>query len=432
MIKKLLEKVPGYDKLVLPLHRARAFRAASKYDYPAAAMKVIGITGTNGKTTTAFMVHKMLSQAGYKVGLMTTVAYGVGDNLKPQVAHMTTVSAGLLNKRIAAMRDAGAEYLVLEVTSHALAQYRTFGIPIDVAVMTNITHEHLDYHKTFANYLGAKRKLFKLAQKTHGGKKIGVINADDPAAAIFADDIANPLTYGVEKGDLQARQVKLSPSGIDYYVKTDGQKLHIRSSIPGEFNVYNSLAAVGVGLSYGLTPEQMEQGSAARKTVEGRMVRIDGGQKFKVVIDYAHTPDSFEKLLSDFRRSTKGKLIVMFGSAGRRDETKRAVQGEIAGKFADIVVLTEEDDRDIDGEEILSQIAGGVERSGKELKKDLFKVHDRTAAIEFALKQAESPDDVVMLLGKGHEKTIERADGEHPWNESEMAQKILKKLVKSK
>lgn len=428
MIKKLLEKIPGYNKLVLPLHRFRAFRAASKYDYPASNMKVIGVTGTNGKTTTAFMVHSMLTEAGFKAGLMTTVAYGVGKNLKSQISHMTTASAGLLNKRIADIRDAGAEYLVLEVTSHALAQHRTFGIPIDMAVMTNVTHEHLDYHKTFADYLNAKRKLFKSANKTHGGQRIGIINADDPAAKIFAGDIANPLTYGVEKGYLQARQVKLTPSGIDYYVKYGDARLHIRSSIPGEFNVYNSLAAVAVGLSYGLAPEQIEQGIAALKSVEGRMTRLEGGQKFQVVVDYAHTPDSFEKLLSDFRATTKGKLVVMFGSAGRRDETKRTVQGQIAGKYADIVVLTEEDDRDIDGHEILAQIASGAEESGKELDKNLFKILDRTKAIEFTLKQAKSADDVVMLLGKGHEKTIERADGEHRWNEIEIARKILEKL----
>jgi len=430
MIKQLLEKVPGYDKLVLPLHRARAFRAADKNDYPASSMKVIGVTGTNGKTTTAFMIHRMLTEAGFKTGLMTTVAYGVGNDLKPQISHMTTVSAGLLNKRIADIRDAGAEYLVLEITSHALAQYRAFGIPIDTAVMTNVTHEHLDYHKTFANYLNAKRKLFKQANKTHAGQRIGIINAEDPAADLFASDIANPLTYGIKDGNIQARQVKLTPSGIDYYVKVDSTKLHIRSSIPGEFNVYNSLAAVAVGLSYGLTPEQIEKGIAALKSVEGRMTRIEAGQKFQVVVDYAHTPDSFEKLLKDFRATTKGKLIVMFGSAGRRDEAKRAVQGEIAGKYADIVVLTEEDDRDAKGEEILAQIASGVEKSGKKLEKNLFKVHDRAKAIEFTLKQTKSANDVVMLLGKGHEKTIERADGEHSWNEIKVAQKILKKLAK--
>jgi UDP-N-acetylmuramoyl-L-alanyl-D-glutamate--2,6-diaminopimelate ligase len=432
MIKRLLEKIPGYDKLVLPLHRVRAFRAANKYDYPAASMKVIGITGTNGKTTTAFMVHKMFTEAGFKTGLLTTVAYGVGKELKPQISHMTTVSAGLLNKRIADMRDAGVEYLVLEVTSHALSQHRTFGIPIDVAVLTNMTHEHLDYHKTFANYVNAKRRLFKIANKTHGGQKIGIINADDPIAKVFMGDIQNPTTYGINGGDLQARQVKLSSSGIDYYVKANGERLHIRSNIPGEFNVYNSLAAVGVGLSYGLKTEQIEKGIAALQSVEGRMNRLVEGQAFQVVVDYAHTPDSFEKLLSDFRVTTKGRLIVMFGLAGRRDEAKRAKQGEIAGKYADIVVLTEEDDREIDGEEILNQIASGAKKAGKELKKDLFKVHDRTKAIEFALKQAKSSSDVVMLLGKGHEKTIERADGAHAWNEIATARKILKKKIARK
>ena len=416
--------------MVIPYHMLRSFMAATDHDYPASAMKVIAVTGTNGKTTTCFMIHKMLTEAGKKVGLMTTVANGVGDDLKPQIHHMTTVSAGLLNKRIAKMRDAGAEYLVLEVTSHALAQHRTFGIPIDTAVMTNVTHEHLDYHKTFENYVNAKRRLFKLANKTRGGKKVGIINAEDPSVDKFVSDIKNPITYGEYSGDLQARQVKLTPSGVEYYVKHDGKKLHIKTQIPGEFNVYNSLAAVAVGLNYGLTTEQIEKGIAALPSVEGRMNRIDEGQPFEVVVDFAHTPDSFEKLLKDFRKSTTGKLIVMFGSAGRRDESKRAIQGEIAGKYADVVVVTEEDDRDIDGEEIMKQIADGAEKSGKKLGKNLHKVHDRTTAIEFSLRQASGSGDVVMLLGKGHEKTIERADGEHPWDEVKVARDALRSIAK--
>ncbi len=427
--QKLIRKVPGFNKMVVPYHRAKAFRAASKYDYPAAGMKVIAVTGTNGKTTTCFMIHSLLKETGKKVGLMTTVAYGINNDLKPQVEHMTTVSTGILNQRIAEMRDAGAEYLVLEVTSHALAQYRTFGIPIDVAVMTNVTHEHLDYHKTFRHYLNAKRLLFKNARRTHGGQRIGIVNADDPSAELFIGDIEHPITYGVEQGDLQARQIKLSPSGIDYYVKVGQTKLHIKSSIPGKFNVYNSLAAVAVGVVYELTTDQIERGLAALASVEGRMNQIDAGQDFAVVIDFAHTPDSFEKLLSDLRSSTKGKLIVMFGSAGRRDESKRFVQGEIAGKYADVVVLTEEDDRDIDGETILTKIAEGAEHAGKKLDQNLFKVHDRTEAIEFALKQPTSKDDAVVLLGKGHEKTIERADGVHPWNEAKTTEKLLRKLI---
>ncbi|MDR2524164.1 MAG: UDP-N-acetylmuramoyl-L-alanyl-D-glutamate--2,6-diaminopimelate ligase [Candidatus Nomurabacteria bacterium] len=429
-MKKLIEKIPGYDKLVLPVHKYRAFQAANKYDYPASGMKVIGVTGTNGKTTTAFMIYRMLTEAGHKTGLMTTVAYGVGKDIKPQTEHMTTVSAGLLNRRMREIADAGAEFLVLELTSHALSQYRAFGVPIDVAVETNVTHEHLDYHRTFKNYLAAKVKLFTLANKTPRGRKIGIINADDPSAKHFKRAIETPITYGIDRGDVQARQVKLGSGGVDYFVKYDGRKLHIKTQIPGIFNVYNSLAAVTVGIIYGLSNAEIEQGIFALDFVEGRMNRIDMGQNFEVVMDYAHTPDSFEKLLPDMKKSATGRLIVLFGSAGgRRDPSKRRPMGEIAGRHADIVVLTEEDDRDTPGEQILKQIAAGAKKSGKKEDKNLFLILDRTEAIEFALRQAKK-GDLVLLLGKGNEKTIERADGEHPWNEAATARRILKKLVK--
>jgi UDP-N-acetylmuramoyl-L-alanyl-D-glutamate--2,6-diaminopimelate ligase len=196
------------------------------------------------------------------------------------------------------------------------------------------------------------------------------------------------------------------------------------------FNVYNSLAAIGVGVLLGLNNNQIEQGIEALKSVEGRMTTIDEGQNFSVVVDYAHTPDSFEKLLSELRPVVKGKLIIMFGSAGRRDEAKRSIQGEIAGKYGDLIVLTEEDDRDVDGNEILTQIAQGAEKSGKQLNKDLFLILDRNKAISQSLKLAKNTDDMVLLLGKGHEKTIERADGEHPWNEIEVAHEQLRKTLK--
>jgi len=429
-VKKLIERMPGYDMLVLPWHRYTAFRAATKYDYPASGMKVIGVTGTNGKTTTCFMIHKMLCQAGYRTALMTTVAYGTCGKIKPQLEHMTTVSAGLLNKRIREFADAGAEFLVLELTSHALSQYRAFGIPIDVAVETNLTHEHLDYHKTMKRYREAKLKLFKNANATVGGRKIGIINADDPSARYFAAEIEKSITYGVEKGDVRARQLKLNPDGVDYFVKYDGRRLHIKTQIPGLFNVYNSLAAATVGMVYGLTNQQIEQGILALDYIEGRMNKIDAGQDFKVLIDFAHTPDSFEKLFSDMRKNNKGKIIALFGSAGgRRDPSKRRPMGEIAGKYADIVVITEEDDRDTPSEKILGQIAAGAKKSGKKVGKDLFLVPDRTDAIELALGKAKK-GDLVLLLGKGNEKTIERADDTHPWNESATARRLLKKLTK--
>ena len=440
-IKKLVEKVPGYDIWVLPYHKYKAFKAANKYDYPASALKVIGVTGTNGKTTTCFMIYQMLKSAGKKVGIMTTIGWGV-DEFNPQITHMTTASPETLNKRIREMTNEGAEYLVLELTSHALAQYRSFGIPIDLAVITNLTHEHLDYHKTFARYRSAKEKLFKLAQKTHNGRKIGIANADDDHVRFFTRHIETPITYGLENGDLVARQVKLNPNGVEYFVKlpkdlskrigqkVTNEKLHIRTKIPGEFNVYNSLAVVLVGLIYGLSKDEIEQGIFSLDNVEGRMNSIDEGQDFHVLVDFAHTPDSFKKLFADVKKSARGRIISVFGSAGgRRDPSKRRPQGEIAGKYSDIVILTEEDDRDTDGMEILNQIAEGVESEGKVRDKNLFLVLDRIDAIKFALGMAKK-DDVVMLLGKGHEKTIERKDGEHPWDEIKLAKKLLKEINK--
>ncbi len=384
--------------------------------FPARGLKVIGITGTNGKTTTTFMVHRMLHEAGFKVGLMSTVAYGVGDDIKPQIHHMTNVGVPELMKRLKWMKSQGAEWLVLETTSHALAQNRVWGVPYSVAVMTNVTHEHLDYHKTFERYRDAKRKLFKLANRNKEGLRTGIINAEDPSAALFASDIAHPVLYGVGQGDLQASNVDLKPSGITYEARLGDEVYHIRCHIPGSFNVSNSLAAVATGRAVGLSVAQIEQGIAALQGVEGRMTRIDEGQNFDVIVDFAHTPDSFEKLFKDLKPVVKGKLIVMFGSAGRRDEGKRAVQGELAGQYADEVIITEEDDRDIDGHEIMNQIAGGAEKAGKVRDRNLFLVLDRTEAINFTIGRAQ-PGDTVLLLGKGHEKTIERVDGEHPWNE---------------
>jgi UDP-N-acetylmuramoyl-L-alanyl-D-glutamate--2,6-diaminopimelate ligase len=318
------------------------------------------------------------------------------------------------------------EWLVLETTSHALAQNRVWGVPYSVAVMTNVTHEHLDYHRTFERYRDAKKKLFTLTDKNKAGMRVGVINAEDPSAELFATSVTNPVTYGVEKGDIRATNVELAPSGVSYDVEISGTRQHIICKLPGSFNVYNSLAAVCVGQVLGLTTEQIAKGISALEGVEGRMTRIEEGQDFDVIVDFAHTPDSFEKLFKDLKPVVKGKLIVMFGSAGRRDEAKRAVQGELAGKYCDEVVITEEDDRDIDGIEIMNQIAEGSERAGKHRDKDLFLVHDRTEAINFTVGRA-GKGDTVLLLGKGHEKTIERANGENPWDEITTTHQALKR-----
>jgi UDP-N-acetylmuramoyl-L-alanyl-D-glutamate--2,6-diaminopimelate ligase len=397
------------------------------YGFPARKMKVIGVTGTNGKTSTSFLIHRMLHEAGYNVGLMTTVGYGAGMDIKPQIEHMTNVSAPQLMKRLRDLKRQRVEWLVLETTSHALAQNRVWGVPYSLAVMTNVTHEHLDYHKTFERYRDAKRKLFVMADRNKRGLRTGIINAEDPSAELFASDIERPLLYGIKEGELRADQVKLTPEGATYQAKISDQTYNITCHLPGSFNVYNSLATVGVGHALGLTAAQIEQGIAALSGVEGRMTRLDEGQDFSVIVDFAHTPDSFEKLFKDLRPVVKGKMIVMFGSAGRRDEAKRAVQGRLAGQYCDEVIITEEDDRDINGLEIMNQIATGAEEAGKQRDIDLFLVHDRAEAIKFTLERARA-GDTVLLLGKGHEKTIERADGEIDWNEIAVASEALRNL----
>jgi UDP-N-acetylmuramoyl-L-alanyl-D-glutamate--2,6-diaminopimelate ligase len=410
-------------------HLVEAFLINLINGFPARGMKVIGITGTNGKTSTTFMVHRMLQNAGYKTGIMTTVAWGIGDDIKPQIHHYTNVPLPELMQRLKQLRAAKIDWLVLETTSQALAQNRVWGIPYSVAAMTNITHEHLDYHKTFERYRDAKRRLFKRANHNHHGLRTGIINAEDPSAKFFISDIKNSVTYGVQKGDLRATEVQMTPSGSSYVAKIGQERYEITTHLPGSFNVYNTLAAVGVGRAVGLSKQQIEEGIAALKSVEGRMNRLDEGQDFDVIVDYAHTPDSFEKLFKDLKPAVKGKLIVMFGSAGRRDEAKRSVQGQLAGEYCDEVVLTEEDDRDIDGNLILKEIAAGAQKAGKVIDKDLFLVLDRSEAIEFTLGRAQK-GDTVLLLGKGHEKTIEHGGKELPWDEIGTAKAVLKKLAK--
>jgi UDP-N-acetylmuramoyl-L-alanyl-D-glutamate--2,6-diaminopimelate ligase len=431
-VVKALIPVALFRKIEPLGHLGEAIVFNVLYGFPARKMKVIGVTGTNGKTTTTFLIHRMLHEAGFKVGLMTTVAWGVGADIKPQIHHMTNVPVPELMKRLRYMRKHGTEWLVLETTSHSLAQHRVWGIPYSVAVLTNITHEHLDYHGTFERYRDAKKMMFTQANRNKHGLRTGIINADDPSAEVFAEAISNKITYGVEAGQLRASSVQLSSNGVDYIAEIDGERYGVHCNLPGSFNVANSLAAVATGRAVGLSRDQIEEGIAALEGVEGRMTRISEGQKYSVIVDFAHTPDSFEKLFKDLRPVVKGRLIVMFGSAGRRDEAKRPIQGALAGKYADEVVITEEDDRDIDGQAIMEQIADGAVKAGKERDLNLFLVHDRTEAIKFALGRADKADDAVLLLGKGHEKTIERADGEHSWDEISVAKVAVHELLTAK
>ena len=429
----LMDKVPNYNRLVIPYHLTKAAMAARKYGFPGKRMRVIGVTGTNGKTSTCFMIWKMLNAAGHKTGLMTTVAWGV-DKLEEQVEHMTTVDVETLNYRMKKIADLGAEFLVLEITSHALVQHRVYGVPIEIAVMTNVTHEHLDYHKTFENYRDAKRMLFKMAD-------FGVINEDDKSWAYFTQDVKKYVTYGIYNGILQAENITLKADGVRYQTIVSQQffdvnnvdnkikKLEIKTQIPGKFTVYNSLAAVAVGIKLGLTKNEIEKGIFALDSVEGRMNRVKEGQKFEVIVDYAHTPDAFLKVFESVVPGKKARIISLFGGAGRRDESTREERGKIGAINSDIVIVTEDDSRDEDPKMIADEFIKGAEAEGKILGENLFVELDREKAIRKAIDLAEK-DDIVLILGKGHEKTILRAGGAEPFEDLKVVRKILRKKMK--
>lgn len=451
-IKQLLEdKLSFYNSLVLPWHFAQAVFWGVKYGFPARKLTVIGVTGTNGKTSTSFMIWKMLNTAGYKTALMTTVAWGVPgnrakgadkDGLVKQFEHMTTVDAKTLSRRISEFVAAGAEFLVLETSSHAMSQFRTLGIPIEVAVLTNVTHEHLDYHRSFERYRQAKQKLFKKA-------KFSVINADDKSCIWFAQDSKEHITYGIKRGKIKAKKIKLGTFGVKYEFsdikihrseksvsgRDDADykvgKVEIETRIPGEFNVYNSLAAAGVGLRLGLTESEVEEGILALDSVEGRMNRIDEGQGFGVIVDYAHTPDAVQKVFDSVGgAAVKGRIITVTGGAGRRDESTRMERGEICAQNSDIFIVTEDDSRDEAPAEIAERFVEGAEQAGMKRDKNLFVELDRKKAINQAIKMAKM-GDLVLILGKGHEKTILRADGPHAFEDLKVTRQALKELLKN-
>ena len=411
-MKKLLEKLPFYNQAVLPYHFAQAVIAGTKNGFPGRKLRVIAVTGTNGKTTTCFMLWNMLKTAGHKTGIMTTVAYGV-DKLNPELGHMTTVDAFTLNDRIKSIADSGAEFLILEVTSHALAEFRTLGIPVEIAIFTNLTHEHLDYHKTLEGYRNAKGKLFKKA-------RFSILNADDSATKYYKTISKDYTTYGIKHGTNRPENVKLLVSGVKYSF----HGMDIETKIPGEFNVMNSLAAVIAGEKLGLEKSDIENGIKTLASVEGRMNVIDEGQPFTVIVDYAHAPDAIEKVFNSVKNH-KGRIISVHGGAGRRDPSTRPIRGELLAKHSDIVIITEDDSRDEPLDKIMQGFVDGATKAGKTLDKDLFTEPDRKKAIKLALDKAKK-GDLVLILGKGHEKTILRADGPHDFEDIKVTKNLLK------
>lgn len=421
--------------------------AAAFYHNPARKLGVIGVTGTDGKTTTTFLICGMLDYAQVANGLIGTVDYKIGEKRWSHGVHQTTPESPQVQALLNQMVEAKVEYAVLESTSHALALHRVDNCAYDIAVLTNLTRDHLEFHGSIEKYRSAKGLLFE-ALSVEPTKafikfpKTAIINQDDPSAPFFISRtlekaLANSrdvrvMTYAVNSSaDVVARNVVNEVSGLHFTAITPQGQLELNLKLAGDFNVYNSLAAICVGLTLGLELDTIKAGLESVSGVPGRMETISLGQKFAVIVDFAHTPDSLTKALKTLRPITSGQLLVVFGAAGERDTTKRPLMGEIAAKLADFAILTNEDPRQEDPKQILDEIATGMVKEGWQEGANFLKILDRRQAIEAVLDRAKA-GDTVLLAGKGHEQSIIVGTKETPWDEREQARKALHKLLENK
>jgi len=434
VVERMLPELAGLPTAVVPNGReAYAHLQAALHGHPGRRLRVIGVTGTDGKTTTVRLISAVLQAAGRRVGSVDSVGARIGDRDVDTGFHTTTPDADDLQSYLADMVAAGTEYAVLEATSEGLAQHRTTGCEFDVAVVTNITHEHLYFHGTYEAYREAKALLFRsLATSTRkeNAPKVAVLNADDSSyeylRAIPADA---HLSYGLstEAADIWASRIETTPSGVRFRLHLPSGEVDVESPLVGRFNVYNILAAAGVAHSQQIPPEAIQEGVATVRGVCGRWERIDCGQPFQAIVDFAHTPNALSVALEAARRFTRGRVIAVYGCAGLRDRAKRPMMGEISGRLADITIITAEDPRTESLEDIMEQIAEGWRRTGAREGIGFFRIGDRREAIATALGMAQ-PGDTVIVCGKGHERSMCFGTTEHPWSDQEAVKSALREL----
>ena len=378
--------------------KAIALLASMWHGYPDRKMHIVGITGTNGKTTTTTLIHYLWECEGIKTGLIGTVVNRSGNRELP--SSQTTPEPLALAELLDIMVHDGCQNVVMEVSSHALKQDRVDAIHFDGAVFTNMTRDHLDFHHTFEDYLASKTKLFTMLDRGNTDKKFGIINIDDPVADDFLMKTKVPvMTYGIDKpATLQAIDYHLTRRGTSFTLLYNGNEYNVEVPLSGKFNVYNTLAAMAVVLAEGMPMKDICRYLAEAPQIPGRFEKVDCGQDFTVIVDYAHTPDGLENVLNTAREIAEGRLITVFGCGGDRDRTKRPIMGEIAGRLSDYSVVTSDNPRTEDPDFIISEIIEGIKPVTDQYEVDA----DRRTAIEIALKMAKH-GDVVMIAGKGHE-----------------------------
>lgn len=389
-------------------HLPNAVLASVYYGLPSKKLKMIGVTGTDGKTTTVNLIYKILSAAGLKVAMISTVSARIGGQDLDTGFHVTSPDPWALQKLLKSMVKQKVEYVVLEVTSHGLDQKRVWGIAYEVGVVTNVTHEHLDYHKTYEAYLKAKAKLFN-------NSKVAVLNKDDSSYKYLESYIH------------KLGKRKIISYGIKNNADFTNKNFHFESSLPGEYNKYNCLAAIAVAKTLGIQDDKIKKSVAEFEGVTGRMEEIKNSFGFTTIVDFAHTPNALEQVLRTLKLglSQKARLIVVFGAAGLRDKEKRPLMGRVAGRLADISVITAEDPRTEDLNQIIDQIVKGfIEVKGIE-GKTFYRVPDREKAINFAIQKLANKGDTVVVCGKGHEKSMCFGTQEYAWSDQETVKKAL-------
>ena len=390
---------------------------------------LIGVTGTDGKTTTGALIAHLIGRSGSTCGLISTALLGIGGELVARSEHETTPSALRVNSLLAQMAQAGDRWAVVEATSHALDQKRVDGLSFDLAVYTRITHEHLEYHRSLEAYVAAKSRLAELVEAAGSRGEPGtlVLNAADPHSKTIARGRScHGISYGRGDGDVRSYRERIDDAGLEFAVATPWGTGVVNSPLRGEFNIENILAAIAAGGAAGFGLEALLEGCRTFGGVAGRMQTLDFGQDFSILVDYAHTPASLSAVLTELRRRGANRLIVVFGSAGERDVAKRSLMGRAAAELADLAVITDEDPRGEDRDQIADQILAGLRQSESACRYQV--VHDRFRAVAYAISEAR-PGDVVALLGKGHEQSIIGPQGEIPYNEIDAVRSALAALA---